>query len=349
MPSLEPALTVLCAPALSLLLFALCWAARPGLLGGFFANLTILLGGAAFAWFALSSHNVAAQALLALLGILVVLTALFGLYLLIVLLLLNSRVMLQRERPRLANMLTLLLALGLIALVALAAFDPLRWLPRPLRSFLGGCSLILPYLLFDAMNFLTAAGLCALHRPLGRLDYILVLGSGLIDGDRVPPLLARRIERGIRLYEKQKRRGHAPKLLFSGGQGADETVAEAEAMRRYALAAGVPEADLLVEDNSRSTAENLKFSKKIMELRSEGRFRCVFVSNGYHLLRASMIARSQGLRARGVGARTAAYYLPNALLREYVAVSAMEKRRHLVVCGLIALVSALLAAAWALK
>ena len=185
MPSLEPALTVLCAPALSLLLFALCWAARPGLLGGFFANLTILLGGAAFAWFALSSHNVAAQALLALLGILVVLTALFGLYLLIVLLLLNSRVMLQRERPRLANMLTLLLALGLIALVALAAFDPLRWLPRPLRSFLGGCSLILPYLLFDAMNFLTAAGLCALHRPLGRLDYILVLGSGLIDGEDV--------------------------------------------------------------------------------------------------------------------------------------------------------------------
>lgn len=56
----------------------------------------------------------------------------------------------------------------------------------------------------------------------------------------------------------------------------------------------MPEADLLVEDNSRSTAENLKFSKKIMELRSEGRFRCVFVSNGYHLLRASMIARSQG-------------------------------------------------------
>ena len=71
MPSLEPTLTVLCAPALSLLLFALCWAARPGLLGGFFANLTILLGGAAFAWFALSSRNVAAQALLALLGILV--------------------------------------------------------------------------------------------------------------------------------------------------------------------------------------------------------------------------------------------------------------------------------------
>ena len=75
------------------------------------ALLTASLGGAAFAWFALSSRNVAAQALLALLGILVVLTALFGLYLLIVLLLLNSRVMLQRERPRLANMLTLLLAL----------------------------------------------------------------------------------------------------------------------------------------------------------------------------------------------------------------------------------------------
>ena len=163
---------------------------------------------------------------------------------------------------------------------------------------------------------------------------VLVLGSGLIDGDRVPPLLARRIERGIRLYEKQKRRGHAPKLLFSGGQGADETVAEAEAMRRYALAAGVPEADLLVEDNSRSTAENLKFSKKIMELRSEGKL---------------LFSGSQGLRARGVGARTAAYYLPNALLREYVAVSAMEKRRHLVVCGLIALFSALLAAALALK
>ena len=349
MPSPDLALAILSAPALSLLLFALCWAVRPGLLGGFLANLTVLLGGAAFAWFALSSRSLAAQALLALLGIAAALVMLFGLYLLIVLLLLNSRVMLQRERPRLANMLTLLLALGLIALVALAAFDPLRWLPAPVRSFLGGCSLILPYLLFDAVNFLTAAGLCALHRPLGRLDYILVLGSGLTGGDQVPPLLAGRIERGLRLYEKQKRRGRAPKLLFSGGQGPDETVAEAQAMRRYALSAGVPEEDILVEDNSRSTAENLKFSKKIMELRSEGRFRCVFVSNGYHLLRASMIARRQGLRARGVGARTAAYYLPNALLREYIAVSAMGKRRHLAVCGIIALGSAMLAAAAALK
>ena len=42
-------------------------------------------------------------------------------------------------------------------------------------------------------------------------------------------------------------------------------------------------------------------------------------------------------------------YLPNALLREYIAVSAMGKRRHLAVCGIIALGSAMLAAAAALK
>ncbi len=59
-------------------------------------------------------------------------------------------------------------------------------------------------------------------------DAIIILGSGLI-GDKVPPLLAQRLDKGKAIYEKFLGRS---KLIVSGGQGSDELIAEAEAMAR---------------------------------------------------------------------------------------------------------------------
>ncbi len=59
-------------------------------------------------------------------------------------------------------------------------------------------------------------------------DAIIVLGSGLI-GDKVPPLLAQRLTKAKTIYEQFEGR---PKLIVSGGQGADELTSEAEAMAK---------------------------------------------------------------------------------------------------------------------
>ncbi|WP_162689869.1 YdcF family protein, partial [Escherichia coli] len=92
-------------------------------------------------------------------------------------------------------------------------------------------------------------------------DAIIILGSGLI-GDKVPPLLAQRLEKGKAIYEQFKER---PKLIVSGGQGSDELIAEAVAMAIYLMEHGVPEDAILIENRSRTTIELLACSKRSLE------------------------------------------------------------------------------------
>jgi uncharacterized SAM-binding protein YcdF (DUF218 family) len=164
-------------------------------------------------------------------------------------------------------------------------------------------------------------------------DYLIVLGAGLLNGDRVSPLLAARINAGIRFYQKQKAKGKPAKLLFSGGQGGDEKLPESVAMQQYALAHGVLEADTLIEDRSTTTLENMRFSAQIIQANGGGK--AAFFTNNYHLFRAGLYAKQAGLKANGVGAATSFYFLPNAVIREYLALVVLHKRRHLIAFGLI--------------
>lgn len=67
------------------------------------------------------------------------------------------------------------------------------------------------------------------------------------------------------------RAGYAPKVLFTGGLGRNTagmwTGSEAERFAAAAVAAGVPERDVIVEDRSTNTAENITFTRdKLAEL-----------------------------------------------------------------------------------
>lgn len=67
------------------------------------------------------------------------------------------------------------------------------------------------------------------------------------------------------------RAGYAPKVLFTGGLGRNTagmwTGSEAERFAAAAVAAGVPEQDVIVEDRSTNTAENITFTReKLAEL-----------------------------------------------------------------------------------
>lgn len=51
-------------------------------------------------------------------------------------------------------------------------------------------------------------------------DYLIVLGTGLMNGERVTPLLAQRINRAIEFFHLQKSKtNHQVKFILSGGQG----------------------------------------------------------------------------------------------------------------------------------
>ncbi len=147
-------------------------------------------------------------------------------------------------------------------------------------------------------------------------DFIIVLGAGLSGGVRVTPLLKSRLNKALKVFDSHL---FVPDIIVSGGQGEDEKISEAQAMKIYLLEQGVPEEKIILEDQSRNTRENLLFSEQIMStLKPE--HQSVLVTSNYHVLRAVILAKSLNLNTQGFGSKTARYYLPAAFIREYVAV-----------------------------
>ena len=73
--------------------------------------------------------------------------------------------------------------------------------------------------------------------------------------------------RAAELYHQ----GYAPKILFTGGLGRNTKSLfpepEAVCFAKVAMACGVPEADILLEDKSTNTKENIDFMRRIFEER----------------------------------------------------------------------------------
>ena len=147
-------------------------------------------------------------------------------------------------------------------------------------------------------------------------DYVIIHGCGLAAGERMTKLLSNRVDRAIELYEKSRRRAV---IIPSGGKGRNEKRSEAQAMKDYLLAHGIPEESILIEDRSATTRENLLFSKALIDARPGGK-KTALVSSNYHIYRCLRLAREVNLRCTGIGARVASYYWPSALIREFLAV-----------------------------
>ena len=144
-------------------------------------------------------------------------------------------------------------------------------------------------------------------------DYVIALGCGLLGGERVSRLLSGRLDKAIRVYNRCK---NPAKIIVSGGQGPDEKISEAEAMKRYLLEKGIPEANILKEDRSINTFENLRNCKEMIDARGGSKGTAVCTSN-YHVLRALIYSKQNELVADGVGSHTAWYYWPSAMIREF--------------------------------
>ena len=225
----------------------------------------------------------------------------------------NGVVMLRREGRRLANLLSLLAGLALLAVLVLAvsalALEDPPWLIVAAAAVL----LVTGYLAFLFVALMLYSILYSRVNRLAGADAVIVLGSGLI-GDRVPPLLASRLDRAVQVQQ----RSPGALLVVSGGKGSDELLSEAEAMSRYLTEAGVPADEIVLEDRATTTGENLRFSVALLDQRGfSGSI--LAVTNNYHVFRTAVLSRKLGLKLNVVGARTASYFVPSAFLREFVA------------------------------
>lgn len=265
-----------------------------------------------------------------------------------ILLLWNAFIVWKRESHTLSNMLTLFLGIFLIAIWFINIFmaGRAKFLPDWFNTFISGLPVIGVYLIICSYNFLLNVLLYQFYPRRYKANYLIVLGAGLIDGDKVSRLLGNRIDAAIKFANKQIKKGRpAPKIVFSGGQGPDEKLSEAKAMSAYAIEHGWDKDLVILEDKSRNTLQNMQFSKAIIQADyGNENAKIKFFSNNYHIFRAGLYAKMADLAANGVGAPTRFYFLPNALIREFVAVLLLNKKRHIIIVSLLMLVVLLLTA-----
>ena len=206
---------------------------------------------------------------------------------------------------------TELLLLGislLIGIFCLLSLSPARW-AKICRNVLI-LVLIAGFFLAAATELFLISGSRA---DAGEESYVIVLGAG-VNGTRPSLMLQDRIDAAYRYLT-----AHPDSIcIVSGGQGSGEDISEAECMFRELSAMGIDPERIWMEDQSASTQENIAFSMELIKNRS-GTLpeRAGLVSNEFHLCRARLTARRQGLTVSGIPAHTSWVSLKiNYYLRE---------------------------------
>ncbi len=150
-------------------------------------------------------------------------------------------------------------------------------------------------------------------------DAIVVLGSG-IRGEMLTVGLKNRLDSAIEYCK-----GNEDALIVvSGGQGPQEDITEALAMERYLLSQGIAADRIIKEEQATSTYENFAFSKEILDEEFKEGYSVAFVSNEYHIYRASSLAKIAGLeKTTHTHSTTVWYTVIPSTLRECMAVVKM--------------------------
>lgn len=253
--------------------------------------------------------------------IIMVIFALFP-FLLFLMFFIEGIKLIKREGFSFSNMLSLLFAFGiLVVLFGLPFLNNI--LQSPIITYLYGIlSVIIAYFSAVLAIFTFSALLNLIHfRKRKNLDQIVVLGSGILK-EKVTPLLASRIEKGIEL---QKINPQAV-LILSDGQGPGEDIPEGKAMKKYALEHGADPNRTISEEKSKNTYENLEFSS---DLFPKPYGKTALVTTRYHVFRALVLAKKENIPCIGYGSKTKWYFTLNAFLREFAGYLSLSWRTHL--------------------
>lgn len=230
--------------------------------------------------------------------------------------------------------------------LACVAFFGYKVLPKWLKGVLcAGMSFFLAtYIAFLSYSLATAASSKARLDALPEDEQLTVMIFGCyVRGEEPGRTLTTRLDAALSLL---KRYPNAD-CIVSGGQGSNEAISEAEAMRRYLVSRGIAEERITLENRSTNTSENLEYTFAILtgsesdgsaastpgspassnstdsaqSVDTDGR-RLVGVSSEYHLPRIRMLSRALGREIETYPAYDA--NIGNTLiytLREYMGVA----------------------------
>jgi|GEM_PF-1511889 len=230
--------------------------------------------------------------------------------------------------------------------LACVAFFGYKVLPKWLKGVLcAGMSFFLAtYIAFLSYSLATAASSKARLDALPKDEQLTVMIFGCyVRGEEPGRTLTTRLDAALSLLKRYQNAD----CIVSGGQGSNEAISEAEAMRRYLVSRGIAEERITLEDRSTNTSENLEYTFAILtgsesdgsaastpgspassnstdsaqSVDSDGR-RLVGVSSEYHLPRIRMLSRALGREIETYPAYDA--NIGNTLiytLREYMGVA----------------------------
>ena len=151
------------------------------------------------------------------------------------------------------------------------------------------------------------------RKPETGAEYMIVLGAQ-VNGRTVSKSLGDRLDAAYEYY----RNNPETKIIVSGARGSGEEITEAQAMKEYLLQEGVAGEQIICEENSVNTDQNIAFSRRLI---GSNDARTIIVTNRFHLYRAVRIAKKQGMtQVEGLAAKDTAFMMPSYYLRETLAV-----------------------------
>nr|WP_265588816.1 YdcF family protein [Terrisporobacter petrolearius] len=140
---------------------------------------------------------------------------------------------------------------------------------------------------------------------------MIVLGAK-VNKEGVSKTLKQRLDKAIEYYNENKHLN----IIVSGGQGKDEVMSEAWAMKNYLVKNGVNKNNIILENKATTTLENIMFSKEIMEdLKLENK--ALIVTSDYHLFRGRFIASMLGIDNEGLCSTSSLSSRIYYMIREY--------------------------------
>lgn len=148
-----------------------------------------------------------------------------------------------------------------------------------------------------------------------RADAVIVLGAA-VRGSTPSVQLSLRLRRALEYYNEN------PDIIMvvSGGKGHDETHPEAEVMKNWLTARGVPEDRIIEELSATSTEENFILSKALIDEALGDGAEIAFVTNRFHVFRSERIASKLGIEAFGIPSGEYKPFLLNDYMRECAAI-----------------------------
>ncbi|MGF3114241.1 YdcF family protein [Facklamia sp. P12934] len=195
-----------------------------------------------------------------------------------------------------------------------------------MTRFLAIYTLVAMYLIINFFLFIVLNLLLLLFKfKMRSNDILLVLGAQLTANGEMDKTLIYRLKKALKIFKQSRAKGQKLHLIVSGGNSHENIASEAEKMAKFLIANGIDHHFITIEDQARTTRENLINIQELLNDCFPERGKTLIVTSYFHLLRTYLYAWRFGFDLRVVGVRTQFGHGFFAILREYLAFFVLTK------------------------